>query len=234
MARTKRRQWSVDEVTEALNVASDPQIAAIYQRRNTEATVLGTRFADMYALIKQIEPDAELSAELWKNPAFETRYMALRVLPKGSLTEQKVDAWVQDLDSPLLSDEFAKAVYFTPWAKDRMLRWIDEDGDFVQRAGWALLYGYAAAESESYSEDEWIAWLDRIERTIQGAPNWSRESMNNLPIAIGLRSATLKTAAIEAAERYGKISVYHGDKTNCKVNNPIELLNNPRTKVPAY
>jgi hypothetical protein len=58
--------------------------------------------------------------------------------------------------------------------------------------------------------------------------------MNNLPIAIGLRSPALFEAAIAAAERYGKISVFHGDKTNCKVNNPVELLNNPRTKVVRY
>ena len=36
------------------------------------------------------------------------------------------------------------------------------------------------------------------------------------------------------AEMYGKVSVFHGDKTNCKVTDPIELLNNPRTKVAAY
>ena len=58
--------------------------------------------------------------------------------------------------------------------------------------------------------------------------------MNNLPIAIGLRDPVLFGPAEEAVRRYGKISVFHGDKTNCKVNDPIALLNNPRTKIVRY
>jgi 3-methyladenine DNA glycosylase AlkD len=234
MARTSRRSWTADEVVQALNAAADPQIATIYQRRNPAGTVLGVRYGDMEKLVKQIEPDAALAAELWENGAAEARTVAIRVLPRGGLTEAQVDAWVQDLEFPPLADEFAKAVYHTPWARDRMLRWIEDERDFMQRTGWSLMYGFAADPTDTFTETEWKAWLERIAATIHDAPNWSREAMNNLPIAIGLRSPALFDAAIAAANRYGRVSVFHGDKTNCKVNDPVALLNNPRTKVVRY
>jgi 3-methyladenine DNA glycosylase AlkD len=221
-------------VVAALKAVADPQIATIYMRRNPKATAWGVRYGDMEKIVKQIVPDAGLAAELWTEGAGEPRTVAIRVLPPGGLTEAQVDRWVEDLDFPPLADEFARAVYHTPWAKERMLRWIEDDRDYVQRTGWSLLYGFAADPADTFTEAEWLGWLDRIAATIHDAPNWSREAMNNLPIAIGLRSPALFDAAIAAAKRYGTISVFHGDKTNCKVNDPVALLNNPRTKVVRY
>ena len=234
MARTVRRTWTVDEVVAALKAVADPQIATIYQRRNPAASAWGVRYGDMGALVKQIEPDAELAAALWEYGALEPRTIALRILPPGALSEAQIDHWVVTIGFSQLADEFAKVVFHTPYARSRMEKWIDDERDFVQRSGWALLWGFAADPDSDISNDEWIGWLVRIERTIQDAPNWSRESMNNLPIAIGLRDPALFGPAEEAVRRYGKISVFHGDKTNCKVNDPIALLNNPRTKIVRY
>jgi hypothetical protein len=55
--------------------------------------------------------------------------------------------------------------------------------------------------------------------------------MNMVPISIGLRSERLKPHAIETAQAYGKVDVFHGDKTNCKIWNAVEALNDPKTKV---
>jgi hypothetical protein len=55
--------------------------------------------------------------------------------------------------------------------------------------------------------------------------------MNLVPVAIGLRSPELHVAALATARAYTPISVFHGDKTNCKVNNAVDDLLNPRTKV---
>ena len=75
--------------------------------------------------------------------------------------------------------------------------------------------------------------LDQIGREIHDSPNWAREMMNMAPIAIGLRSAELKEAALATATAYGKVDVFHGDKTNCKVQDAVRSLNDPRTKVRA-
>ncbi|HYP60035.1 MAG TPA: hypothetical protein VEQ36_06360, partial [Thermomicrobiales bacterium] len=81
------------------------------------------------------------------------------------------------------------------------------------------------------SEGELGGYLAQIGREIHDSPNWAREMMNLAPIAIGLRSAELKEAAIATATAYGKVNVFHGDKTHCKVQDVVQALNDPKTKV---
>ena len=78
-----------------------------------------------------------------------------------------------------------------------------------------------------------LRYLDQIGRGIHDSPNWAREMMNLVPIAIGLRNPALKEAALATAIAYGKVQVFHGDKTNCKVWDAVAALNDPRTKVKA-
>jgi hypothetical protein len=234
MARASRRAWNLDEAMAALDAVRDEQIATIFARRNPGMVVWGIRYGDLEKIAKQITPNAELAAALWDTGVFEARTLALRVLPNGALTEAQIDAWVSDLNFPTLSDEFAGAVFHTPWARSKMDAWIEDERDFVKRAGYALLYGFAAEPDSGISREEWLAWLKRIEREIHQSPNWSREMMNLLPIAIGLRDTALYEPALAAARAYGKIDVFHGDKTNCKIQDPVALLQDPRTKIKRY
>jgi len=234
MARTIKRAWSVDEVAEALKAAADPQIKTIFQRRNPEGSVWGVRFGDMEKIVKQIKPDADLAAELWELGAAEPRILAIRLLPPGTVSAEQAERWVNDMDFPILPDEFARVMYHSSFAREKMEVWIDSKNDYVQRTGWALLYGFAGDPDSTFTDLEWRAWLERIGATIHDAPNWSREMMNNLPIAIGLRNPDLFKFAVATARDYGNISVFHGDKTNCKVNDAVELLNNPKTRIVRY
>lgn len=234
MARTNRRVWTPDEALTALDAARDEQIAIIFGRRAPGTLIWGVRYGDLEKIARQITPDAGLAAGLWDSGVFEARTLAMRVLPKGALTEAQIDAWVTDLNSPSLADEFAAAVFHTPWAREKMRVWIEDDRDFVKRAGYALLYGFAAEPDGGIGNDEWLAWLDRIEREIHQSPNWTREMMNQLPIAIGLREPALFEPALAAAQQYGVVDVFHGDKTNCKIQDAVALLQNPRTKIKRY
>lgn len=174
-----------------LEAIRDPKIAAIYGQRNPAATVLGVRYGDMDIITRKIEPDAILAAGLWRSDSFEARVIAPRVMPADALTEAQADAWVRDLDFPSLADDLARLVYKRPFARKKMEVWIASDQHFVRRTGYGLLYGFAADHSVEIPNQEWSTWLDRIGREIHQSPNWSRESMIVLPVAIGLRDETL-------------------------------------------
>ena len=47
-------------------------------------------------------------------------------------------------------------------------------------------------------------------------------------------AATLYAPALATASAFGKIEVFHGEKTNCKVPDPVALLQNPRTRIKPY
>jgi hypothetical protein len=234
MPKINPAPYSVEAVLAELEAVRDPKIAAIFGRRNPDGVVLGVRFGDMDVISKKIVPDANLAAALWRSGSFEARVIALRVMPDGALTEAQADAWVGDLDFPILADDLARLVYKRPFARKRMEAWTASDQDFVRRTGYALLYGFAADRSVEISDEEWLVWLDRIGKEIHQSPNWSRESMIVLPVAIGLRDDTLYAPALATASAFGKIEVFHGDKTNCKVPDPVALLENPRTRIKPY
>ena len=229
MPKTSPVPYSVEAVLAELEAVRDPKIAIIFGRRNPEATVLGVRFGDMAIITRKIKPDANLAAGLWRSGSFEARVIALRVMPDGALTEAQADAWVRDLDLPILADDLARLVYERPFARKKMEAWTVSDQDFVRRTGYGLLYGFAADRSVEISHDEWLEWLDRIGKEIHQSPNWSRETMIVLPVAIGLRDEALYAPALATASAFGKVEVFHGDKTNCKVPDPVALLQNPRT-----
>jgi hypothetical protein len=57
--------------------------------------------------------------------------------------------------------------------------------------------------------------------------------MNMVSIAVGLRSPALMEAGLATATAYGKVRVFHGDKTNRKVWDAVAALLGPRTMVKA-
>jgi hypothetical protein len=57
--------------------------------------------------------------------------------------------------------------------------------------------------------------LATIEKEIHRSPNWARYAMNAALIGIGIYKPALRSKAIEAARRIGKVEVDHGE-TYCK------------------
>ena len=222
-----------DTAIAELEGARDPQIATIFSRRAPDATTWGVRYRDIEKLVKKIRKDSDLARQLWATCALEPRIVACRIMDPGDLTEAEIDQWVTQVDWPNLADEFANLVYKTSLRDSKREDWTRSKGEYVRRAGFALVYNVAADPKSAISDDQLLGYLGQIEREIQASANWSREMMNMVPIAIGLRNETLKEAAIRTATAYGKVDVFHGDKTNCKIWDAVEALNNPKTKVKA-
>jgi 3-methyladenine DNA glycosylase AlkD len=222
-----------DTAIAELEGARDPQIATIFSRRAPGATTWGVRYRDIEKLVKKIRKDSELARRLWATGALEPRIVACRIMDPKELTEAEIDHWVTQVDWPNLADELANLIYKTSFRDSKREDWTRSKAEFVRRAGFALVYNAAADLKSEISNDELLGYLAQIEREIHASPNWSREMMNMVPIAIGLRNETLKEAAIRTATAYGKVDVFHGDETDCKVWNAVEALNNPRTKVKA-
>jgi 3-methyladenine DNA glycosylase AlkD len=216
-----------------LEAARDPQIATIYSRRAPDATTWGVRYGDIEKLVKTIRKDSDLARRLWATGALEPRIVACRVMKPDDLTEAEIDEWVVQVDWPNLADELANLVYKTPFRESKRKEWTQSRDEFVRRAGFTLVYNAAADPKSEISHEELLVYLAQIEREIHESPNWSRESMNMVPIAIGLRNERLKEAAIRTATAYGTVDVFHGDNTNCKVWNALDALNSPKTKVNA-
>jgi len=223
----------IQSVMTELEGKRDEKIATIYARRYPGVNTWGVRFGDMDKLVKRIKWDSALARKLWDTGVLEARLVATRIMEPAVISEGEIDAWVQEIDWPYLADTFANLVYKSPFGKQKRAEWTTSRQEFVRRVGFGLVYAVAADLTSGIDDEELLAYLEQIGREIHESPNWSREMMNLVPIAIGLRNERLKVAALETATAYGSVDVFHGDKTNCKIWDAVEALNDPRTRVKA-
>jgi 3-methyladenine DNA glycosylase AlkD len=230
MPATAPAKLTLDDALDRLRVAGSDQIATIYARRNPGVTAWGVKFGDMDKLAKAIKRDSALARQLWETGVLEARILACKVVDPADLGEEEIDRWVRDLDFPVLADLFAGVVYRTPFARAKMIAWTGSPDEFVRRAGFVLVADFAADPDSDASDAELSAYLDQIRAEIHASPNWSREAMNLAPIAIGKRNDRLFPLAVATAETYGKVDVFHGDKTNCIIWDAVAALNDPKVR----
>jgi 3-methyladenine DNA glycosylase AlkD len=215
-----------------LEAARSEQVATILARRNPQVRVLGVRFGDLDKIAKKLKRQTALAHELWDTGSFEARTLAVRSIDPADVTPELAERWAREIDYPTLADEWAGVVYQTPFAEELMERWTASGEEFVRRAGFGLVFRFAADLESGLSDERFLAYLDQIEREIHQSPNWSREMMNMVPVAIGLRTPELHAPALAASRAYSPVSVFHGDKTNCKIRNAVDDLLDPRVKMP--
>ncbi len=221
------------EVMTRLDEVRSDQIATIFSRRNPEAKTLGVRFGDLETITKKIKKQTPLALELWETGYFEARILAIRAIDPADVTSALADRWVQQIDSPTLADEWAGVVYQTPFAREKMEAWSASWDEYVRRAGFSLVFRFAADLNSGLPDERYLTYLDQIEREIHQSPNWSREMMNAVPVAIGRRSPDLFEPALTSSRAFSPIMVFHGEKTRCKIRNAVDDLLDPKVKIRA-
>jgi hypothetical protein len=100
--------------------------------------------------------------------------------------------------------------------------WRAASGEAQRCVAW-LLVGALAMRDEAMSDAWFLERLGEIEKTIHDSPNAQREAMNQAVIAIGCRSASMRTAAAAAAKRIDKVAIDHGD-TACKTPDAAQAI----------
>lgn len=201
-------------VLERLREMGTEQNRKVYPRHGLGNNVLGVSFANIGKLRKAIKKDQAIADELWETGIFEPQTLACMVADAAAFNEAKVERWAREASSHGVADEVAKQIAVkTPWALTLARKWIASHNPLLQRAGWT---SYALlAMSDEIPDKELASAIEVIEHDIHHSENRTKEGMNNALIAIGGSRATLRNAAVAAAERIGKVEVDHG-QTNCK------------------
>jgi 3-methyladenine DNA glycosylase AlkD len=139
----------------------------------------------------------------------------------------RIATWGTQVDSRLLLASVAELAAKTPIAVDTLNTWIASGSEWLAATGWhvlAILASRGNGAPEGVIDDAaYGRYLQQIESTIHGSPNWVRHAMNGALIAIGLRSQELQAEALAAAQRIGKVVVDHG-QTACKTPDAISYI----------
>ncbi len=214
---------TLDEAMEALEAAGSVQTRKTYLRHGAAEPLFGVKFGDLRPLAKRIGTDHALAEQLWASGNADARLLACMVADPAALSEDELDAWLDDIDTYFLVDIFvAEVASKAPARRARAERWIASDRDRSAQAGWDLM-NLVALGDEDVADDYLEAQLDLIAERIEGYGNWTRRSASNTITGIGLRNDALEVAARRTAKSIGPVEFDPG-QTSCVMPDPIEYL----------
>ena len=161
----------------------------------------GVSVYELRRIAKRLGTDHTLALALWDTGNHEARLLACFVDDPARVTERQLEAWGRGFDSWDICDQATTSLFDQTtfgWAK--AVEWAARDGEWVKRAGFALMAGLAvhdkAAEDEAF-----LRLLPVIERGAFDERNFVRKAINWALRNIGKRNATLHAAAVACAER---------------------------------
>ncbi len=214
---------NVEDILATFKTLGKPQTAAIYQRHGCGGNVYGVLTAEITKLKKKIKVDHALALELWNTGNAEARILALLIADPARLSRADADALVKAGPVRFLGCYLAGLIARSAIADATMRAWMKSKEEGQREMGYGILGVRLRDQPEAISDADAEQILATIEKEIHHSPNWARYAMNGALISIGVFKPTLRTKAIEAAKRIGKIEVDHGE-TNCKTPDAVSSI----------
>jgi 3-methyladenine DNA glycosylase AlkD len=153
------------------------------------------------ALARSIGRDHALAQRLWASGVFEARAVAAMIDEPEKVTKRQMEDWARDLDSWGICDACCCYLFRrTPFAWEKAVAWTSRTGEFVKRAGFALM-AYLAVHDKNATDDQFIELLPMIERESDDDRPFVRKAVNWALRQIGKRNRRLHPIAIDTAEK---------------------------------
>lgn len=161
----------------------------------------GVRVGVMMAYAKKVGTDHALAADLWAVGRYEARMLACMVDDAALVTTTQMEAWAKDFDNWGLCDTVCFKLFdFTPHATAKAKAWARSPREFVKRAGFAMMAGQVARNSEA-PDSHFLAFLPLIERGASDERNFVMKGVNWALRRIGGKNAALHRASVALAQR---------------------------------
>jgi 3-methyladenine DNA glycosylase AlkD len=192
---------SVEEVLEKLEAKARPdQIEGMARYGMTAERRLGVAVPEMRKIAKEIGKDHPLALELWRTGIPEAMMVASMVdLPK-EVTEEQMEAWVEDFNSWDLCDQVCMNLFEkTPLAWKKVLDWSQREEEFVKRAAFALIACLAWHNKEA-ADEAFIRLIPMIKEGATDERNFVKKAVSWALRNIGKRNPNLNRVALEAAK----------------------------------
>ena len=161
----------------------------------------GVSIAAMTPLIRKYRHNHALAGALWASGYHEARILAAFVEEPDKVGKTQMNAWTADFDSWDVCDQVSMRVFAkTPYVADRVQRWARDSHEFVRRAAFATIAGYAVADKTG-ADETFLAFLPLIEAHATDPRNFVRKAVNWALRQIGKRSTGLHGPALALARK---------------------------------
>jgi 3-methyladenine DNA glycosylase AlkD len=189
-------------------------------------SLFGVPISELKPIQKRIKKDHQLSLDLYASGNSDAMYLAGLIADETRITKTDLNRWAREATWGMISTSTVAGVAAdSPHAVALGTKWIDTKLEKIAATGWATLSAYLSVTPDDETDlPLFESLIDRVAAEIHGERNSIKDGMNSFIIAAGSFVAPLKTKALNAAKKIGKVEIDKGD-TACKVNNATEYIN---------
>ena len=161
----------------------------------------GVPMPPLRGMAREFRRDHALAGELWKSGVREARILATLVEDPARVTPAQMDRWARQFDSWDVCDQTCQNLFrYSPFAFDKAAEWARAEGEFVRRAGFALMAGLTV-KSKTAPDARFEAFLPLIAEMACDDRNFVRKAVNWALRQIGKRTHFLHDEALETTYR---------------------------------
>ncbi len=165
--------------------------------RNT----LGIPLSTLRPLAREIGKDHGLAQQLWDSSIHEARILASIIGQPAQVTEEEMEAWVEDIDSWDVCDQVCMNLWGrSAYAYQKAHEWSTREEEFVKRTAFSLMVAVAIHDKKA-SDERLEEFLPVIKAHAPDNRNFVRKAVNWALRQIGKRNLSLNAKAIDTARQ---------------------------------
>lgn len=160
---------------------------------------LGIYHRDLDALARAIGRDDTLAIALIESGIYEARVLGSKLFDPRSLTPELMQQWVETFENWEVCDSFCMGLFTrSAYALTKAAQWVEDDREFVKRAGFVTMAAYGFADKQAGNEvferllPSLVRHADDPRMYVKKAVNWALRN-------IGKRNPDLRRSAIATA-----------------------------------
>ncbi|MDX8529714.1 DNA alkylation repair protein [Mesorhizobium sp. VK25A] len=193
--------WSADDIVAHLRaIGTEANRAGMARFGINTASALGVGNSKLRPLARMLKRNHERSLLLWDSGVREARLMAAFTGEPKKVDIAQCRRWAADFDSWEIVDTVADLFAETPFWRELIGEFAEDDREFVRRTAFAML-AWSAVHLKKEPDATFLAYLPLIERHAGDPRNFVRKAVNWALRQIGKRSLSLHAPALALAEK---------------------------------
>lgn len=189
-----------EEVLQTLEELRNPSVLEGMARFGITTThAYGIPVPKLRAIARRIGHNHAMALHLWDSGVHEARILASVIADPQMLTEEQMERWCSGFDSWDVCDQCCNNLFRkTTYAWRKAIEWSAREGEYVKRAGFALMASLAVGDKTS-PDERFLEFLPIIQREASDNRNMVKKAVNWALRQIGKRSQMLNDAASQTA-----------------------------------
>lgn len=161
----------------------------------------GVSMSNIQKMAKPLGRNHELAAALWETGWYEARMLTSFVDEPARVTSAQMDRWARDFDNWGIVDTLCFNLFDrTPHAWRKVAQWCKQEGEFIKRAGFALLWALTVHDKLA-ADEQFRQGLIFVLRAASDERHFVKKAVNMALRAIGKRNPALNAAAVTVSRR---------------------------------